>query len=140
MMNSHVLASIHILKAGFWQQKILKNLLAPYDLSHEQFNVLKILEAHQPKSLSLREVQSELLNQTANTTRLVEKLRRKGWLNRTLAKESRREVRISITSEGLTKLKEVKKGIVRFDAKLKNSWTKKEAIDLTKLLKKFLGE
>ena len=134
-----MLASINVIKAGLSHQKKFSKAMEPFGLSHEQFNVLKILEIAQAP-MNLKQVQKELLNQTANTTRLVEKLRLKGLVEREISPESRREVLISLTTKGENKLKEVVPALNKIDKELKRNLKDKESLELAKLLKKFMGE
>ncbi len=90
--------------------------------------------------MNLKQVQKKLLNQTANTTRLVEKLRLKGLVERAISPESRREVLISLTPKGEKKLKEVVPALEKIDKELKVNLKGKESLELARLLKKFMGE
>ncbi len=139
-MDSHVLASVTVLKAGFQHQRSFDRAMAPHGLSYEQFNVLKILEMNYPKALNLKQVQDQLLNQTPNTTRLVEKLRTKGMVSREQNPKNRREVDISLTPEGKRKIKRLEGTLKMIDESLRQNLSKKESIELTRLLKKFMGE
>jgi DNA-binding MarR family transcriptional regulator len=48
-----------------------------------------------------------MVDKSSNTTRLVDKLIKKGWVKRSTCKANRRKVEIVITEEGLTILKEL---------------------------------
>ena len=139
-MDPHVLASISVLKAGFQHQRTFDKAMVPHDLSYEQFNVLKILELYHPKALTLKQVQEKLLNQTPNTTRLVEKLRLKGFVSREQNKINRREVDILLTAAGKKKLRSLKSTLEEMDQMLRKNLSKKESLELARLLKKFMGE
>lgn len=125
-----------MLKSADWYNRTVTDLLEPYGLSHEQFNVLKILEAAHPKPMKLKQIQAKLLNQTANTTRLVEKLKQKGLLEKKPSPTSGREVAISITDAGKELLDSTVEDFVDLDGRLKKKMTSEEAVLLTKLLNK----
>ena len=84
--KTKLIAILEILKSGYWYDKKVQTVLRPFGISHEQFNVLRILEHNHPRSFSLKEIQSRLMNQTANTTRLVEKLKLKKLVNSSYSK------------------------------------------------------
>ena len=54
--------------------------LKPYDLSIEQFNVLRILRGQKGQPVNLQDIQDRMINKMSNTTRLVDKLILKGYV------------------------------------------------------------
>ncbi len=95
-----------------------------YDLSPQQFNVLRILRGQHPNPASVGLVQERMLDQMSNASRLIEKLKQKKLLTRRECKEDRRQVDIVITDDGLNLLKEIDKVFIDFEhrlAKLSNS-------------------
>ncbi len=109
--SDQMVAIFEILKTASWYEKKIGQLLNPHGISHEQYNVLRILEYNKTRSFTLKEIQSRLLNKTANTTRLVEKLKQKGYLSTQQQESDRRALRIIITKKGLNALKEINKPI-----------------------------
>jgi DNA-binding MarR family transcriptional regulator len=81
--------------------------LKEFGLTEQQYNVLRILKGQRGKPLSLFEVQERMLHRMSNATRIVEKLRLKGLVDRMVCEENRRQVEISITEEGKRLLKRV---------------------------------
>ena len=80
-------------------------ILKPYGISEQQYNVLKVLEAHQDNPINLYSIQERMICRMSNTTRLVEKLKQKGLAERVTCEDNRRMVEISITIEGIELLK-----------------------------------
>ena len=76
-------------------------LLKPFQLSIQQFNILRILRGLKGKSASLRYISERMIDQMSNASRLVEKLRVKGMVERVSCPEDRRQVEVSITQSGL---------------------------------------
>jgi len=135
--NIQLIAVLEILKSGYWYDKKVQNVLNPFGISHEQFNVLRILEHHYPRSFSLKEIQSRLMNQTANTTRLVEKLRIKSLVASTYSKTNRRTLEISITESGLVLLKQIRKPLFKLATKVETVLSYQDAHQLVKILRNF---
>lgn len=79
--------------------------LKPYDLSIEQFNVLRILRGQKGQPVNLQDIQDRMINKMSNTTRLVDKLILKGYVERFVCENNRRKVEIFITETGLKLLK-----------------------------------
>lgn len=83
--------------------------LKGYGISPEQYNVLRILRGSHPKTLSLMEISSRMLDKNSNATRLVEKLRLKNLVTRNTCKVDRRQVDIGVTEAGLQVLESIDK-------------------------------
>ncbi len=90
---------------------LFEQTLQPYDISPEQYNVLRILRGKHPSPMALKEIQARMLNKMSNTSRLVEKLRRKGLVERLACASDRRAVDITLTAAGLEQL-ELLDGVV----------------------------
>jgi DNA-binding MarR family transcriptional regulator len=105
--NEHQKASINILFTGNWLYTINAAWLKKFGITPEQFNVLRILRGSHPKTLMLAEITQRMLDKSSNCTRLVEKLRQKGFVNREICEDNRRQVDISITDKGLQLLKKI---------------------------------
>lgn len=88
-------------------EEAVSTLLKPYDLTIPQYNVMRILRGQKGKPASLSTIQERMIDKSSNTTRLVDKLIRKGWVKRSVCEENRRKVDILITSSGLEILKEL---------------------------------
>lgn len=78
-----------------------------FDLSIQQYNVLRILRGQKGNPANLCTIQERMVDRSSNTTRLVDKLINKGWVVRKVCAENRRKVEISITEKGLAVLKEL---------------------------------
>ncbi len=72
-----------------------------YDLSAEQYNVLRILRGQKAKPANLSTIQERMLNKMSNTTRLIDKLIVKELVTRQSCKSNRRKIEIYITKKGL---------------------------------------
>lgn len=78
-----------------------QGMLKEYDLSSQQFNVLRILRGQRGKPANLSTLQERMIDKNSNTTRLVDKLLKKGWVVRQVCENNRRKIEIFITEEGL---------------------------------------
>ncbi len=90
-------------------------LFKPHDLSPEQYNVLRILRGHHPDPITVSSIQERMLNKMSNASRLVEKLKRKGLVNRKECPSDRRQVDITITKKGLSVLEKLDKEVDDFN-------------------------
>jgi DNA-binding MarR family transcriptional regulator len=76
-------------------------ILKPFDLSPEQFNVLRILRGQKGKPANMCMIQERMIAKTSNTTRLVDKLLLKRLVLREVCPINRRKMEITITEKGL---------------------------------------
>jgi DNA-binding MarR family transcriptional regulator len=106
-----------------------------YDISPQQYNVLRILRGQHPNVASVGLVQERMLDQMSNASRLVEKLKQKKLLSRKECKVDRRQVDLVITESGLSVLDEIDKNFEDFEMNLAKL-NKDEAQTLNLLLDK----
>ncbi|GAB3233170.1 MarR family transcriptional regulator [Algoriphagus aestuariicola] len=114
------------------------SLFKPYDISPEQYNVLRILRGQNGKPTTVSSIQDRMLNKMSNASRLVEKLKLKGWVKRTECPSDRRQVDVLITDEGLELLKTLEKLVEESNIRVVNLEVE-EAIQLNELLDKLRG-
>ena len=105
--NPYEKMMVNIAYTHSYLASIVSNDLKPYGLSVEQYNVLRILRGAHPEFLSVWEITARMINQMSNASRLVEKLRKKGFVERKTSTEDKRLVDISITRKGLKLLKQI---------------------------------
>lgn len=86
---------------------ITSRLFKPYDLSPQQYNVLRILRGQKGKSIALMDIEHRMLDKSSNVSRLVDKLISKDLVNRSVSSKDRRRIEIIITSRGKSVLKEI---------------------------------
>lgn len=82
----------------------LTSVLKPFDISIEQFNVLRILRGQNGNPSNLQDIQERMISKMSNTTRLVDKLISKDLVERHICEKNRRKVEIFITDKGLKML------------------------------------
>lgn len=134
--KDHLIALLEVLRTGYWYHKKVSDLLKPFDISHEQFNVLRILQHAGSRPFSLKEIQSRLLNQTANTTRLVEKLRLKGLLSSKYSESNRRKLEIRITKRGIDLLNQINEPLMAMNTAYGSKITAAESAEMIDLLRR----
>jgi DNA-binding MarR family transcriptional regulator len=113
------------------------DILKSFDLSVEQFNVLRILRGQKGKPANMCIIQERMIAKTSNTTRLVDKLLLKGLVNREVCEENRRKMEITITQKGLNLLAELDPKIEAHELLFAQNLTTDEQIQLNLLLEKY---
>lgn len=112
-------------------------ILKPYDLSGEQYNVLRILRGQKGAPANMCLIQERMLAKTSNTTRLVDKLLLKKLVTREVCPENRRKIEVQITQKGLDVLSELDPKITKNENKFSNNLSNTELEQLNELLEKF---
>ncbi|WP_223151807.1 MarR family transcriptional regulator [Chitinophaga qingshengii] len=105
--NDYQRAMLNVVFTANWLEVGISQLLKKYDLSSQQYNVLRILRGSRPNPLNLLDIQERMMDKMSNATRLVEKLRQKELLTRIQCPTNRRKVEIEITDKGMEVLKEL---------------------------------
>lgn len=136
--NEFEKAAINILFTSSWLHNLNATRLRSFEITPEQFNVLRILRGSHPKPLMLAEITCRMIDKSSNATRLVEKLRQKGLVKREICENNRRQVDISITEKGLHLLKKIDAEENEWLTVLKNI-SKSEAVELNRILDKLRG-
>lgn len=115
-------------------------IIKPYEISTEQFNVLRILRGQKGKPANMCVIQERMIARTSNTTRLVDKLLNKELVTREVCSENRRKMDIMITDKGLDLLKELDPKIEAHENNHAQNMSQEELEKLNFLLEKFRGE
>ena len=115
----------------------LGNALKPFGVSLQQFNVLRILRGQQGKPANMSTLNDRMVRKMSNTTRLVDKLLLKGYVDRVVCESNRRKVEITITSKGLEALAKMDKAVTAAEAGLVAELSEEEMAALNLLLDKF---
>ena len=111
---------VNILYTSSWLYNLNATRLKEYDVTPEQFNVLRILRGSYPKPMMLNDISGRMLDKSSNATRLVEKLRQKGLVKREICPANRRQVDIIITEAGLGILTAIDNGCQEWMKSIKN--------------------
>ncbi len=111
--------------------------LKPFEISVQQFNVLRILRGQKGKPANLSTINERMVTKMSNTTRLVDKLISKKYVNRTICEHNRRKVEISITDKGLDFLSQIDGMLFDKEEEILSDFSNLELIQLNTLLDKF---
>jgi DNA-binding MarR family transcriptional regulator len=129
-----------ILNIMYTQNVIQDNfneLMKPYDLSGEQYNVLRILRGQKGNPANMCVIQERMLAKTSNTTRLVDKLLLKELVTRNVCPDNRRKIEVLITQKGLDVLKELDPKVDEHERAFANNISPEELELLNTLLEKY---
>ena len=127
---------LNIAYSSIWMKDEIISVLKHYDISIEQFNVLRILRGKKGEPTNLQDIQERMINKMSNTTRLVDKLILKGLVERFTCEKNRRKVDIFITDQGLKLLTEIDPVVEEVEAQITSNLSTQELETLNTLLTK----
>ncbi len=127
---------IHLMLVTNKINETITAVLKPYGVSLQQFNVLRILRGQGDTPANLSTLNERMVSKMSNTTRLVDKLLLKGYVDRVVCEANRRKVEINITEKGKADLKKMDEVINQTEIALLQDFSKKELETLNSLLNK----
>jgi DNA-binding MarR family transcriptional regulator len=116
---------------------VMGTVLKPHGVSLQQFNVLRILRGQKGKPANLSTLNERMVTKMSNTTRLVDKLILKGYVERMVCPSNRRKVEISITPSGENALSKMDIVMKESEEKLLENFSGDDLDALNALLDKF---
>lgn len=131
-------AIINLMFTYNWHMERMTEVFKPFDLTPQQFNVLRILRGKYPETVTVGEVKSVMLDKNPDLTRLGDRLVQKDLVGRTSNPESRREVLLKITDKGITLLDQIEATMEKSKVQWQNL-SDDEALLLSDLLDKLRG-
>lgn len=136
--NPHHRMALNLLYTTNWMANSQACLLKPYDLTSQQYNVLRILRGQYPNPVRVNDIIERMLDKMSNASRLVDKLLLKGLVKRTECPHDRRAVDVVITEAGMEILSDLDKMQDSWENQLRNL-SEQEANQLSNLLDKLRG-
>lgn len=98
-------ALINILYTSHFLEERIRTFLSPEGLTHQQFNVLRILRGSYPKPLSTMQIRARMIDKMSDTSRIVERLVKKELAQKKICPDDKRLVDVKITRKGIEKLR-----------------------------------
>lgn len=76
--------------------------LKEFGLTHEQYNVLRILKGKYPEQMCVRDVACRMIEKSSNVPRIIDRLELKKLVKRSTSPLDKRETVITLTQSGIT--------------------------------------
>jgi len=99
--NQYHKAVVNIIFTNNWLAARQTEILRPHGITMQQYNVLRILRGQYPKPATIKMIKERMLDKMPDASRIVEKLRTKGLVERNARPSDRRNVDVIITPKGL---------------------------------------
>src|SRR5690348_15045567 len=98
--NAHK-AALNILYTAWWLRTVMSKELKEYGLTHEQYNVLRILKGKHPEQICVREIACRMIEKSSNIPRIIDRLETKKLVKRVTSDKDKRETKIVLTQAGI---------------------------------------
>ncbi len=132
-------ALLNVLFTANWVRHLDVARLAPYGLSPQQYNILRILRGALPDRMAMNAVKERMLDRAPNATRLSDKLIAKGLVLRERCDQDRRVVYVRISATGLALLERIGQETDAVLARISERISEEEARTLNSALDKLRG-
>ena len=133
--NARQKAMINLMYTYGWVMEHIKNFLSKEDITHQQYNILRILRGSFPEPLSTLQIRERMLDKMSDTSRIVDRLVVKGLVKKVVCAKDKRLVDVTITEKGQKLLKSLDSSANQLEETMKHL-NEKEADLLSSLLDK----
>jgi MarR family transcriptional regulator, 2-MHQ and catechol-resistance regulon repressor len=128
-------AMLNIMFSYGWVVERIRDFLASEDITHQQFNILRILRGSHPQPLSTLQIRERMLDKMSDTSRIVDRLIVKGLVKKGTCAKDKRLVDVTITDRGQKLLKKLDAHTNHIEA-IMGGLSEKDAEMLSSLLDK----
>lgn len=136
--SEHQQAIVNVLYTYTWCIDQLKKVITPYDITTQQFNILRILRGQYPNPSTINLLRSRMLDKMSDASRIVDRLVQKDLVMKEANGADKRAVDIRINTKGLELLRQMDREVSISDIASSNL-TGDEAAQLNILLDKMRG-
>jgi DNA-binding MarR family transcriptional regulator len=136
--NNRQKAMINLLYTYGWVIEKIKAFLAQEDITHQQYNILRILRGAHPEPLSTLQIRERMLDKMSDTSRIVDRLILKELVQKSTCPKDKRLVDVVITEKGQDLLRKLDAQSEDMDRLIENL-SEEEAATLSFLLDKLRG-
>lgn len=126
---------LNLMYTGSWLNIRQIHFFKGYDISPQQYNILRILRGQYPEPASINLLIERMLDKMSNASRLVDKLHAKGLVERRQCAQDKRQVDVLLSKKGIKMLELIDKDVESLDNQL-GALSKQEAKTLNELLDK----
>ncbi|MCZ2102328.1 MAG: MarR family transcriptional regulator [Chitinophagales bacterium] len=131
-------AIVNLLYTSNYFRDIHQPIFKKYEIQGQHYNVLRILKGKYPDPVTPGYIKEVMLDKGTDLTRLIDKLKKKGWVERRICPHNKRQMDITITDLGVEQLTAMSKEMAIEDSQ-NIRMTPEEYATLSDLLDKMRG-
>lgn len=130
-------ATVNLMYTHGWWMSELRHFFKPFELTTQQFNILRILKGASAP-LSTSDIRDRMLDAKSDITRIIDRMIKKGLVIKKTCSSDRRLVDVYMSKEGSQVLTQVNEKMEELDQKVSHL-SESEAEQLSELLDKMRG-
>jgi len=135
----HHEALLAVMLANAAVDAMLDEVFEGSGITQPQYNVLRILNGVYPGAHPRGEIARRMVRRAPDLTRMLDRLVRLGFVERTKGEKDHRQSLAKITEQGRTLLESLRPKVLRMNQLLADRMSPEEARQLTELLEKVYG-
>ena len=132
--NEYQKATVNIIFSANWLHEKIKDFLEAEGITPQQYNILRILRGNK-QPMSTLQIRERMLDKMSDTSRIVERILKKGLVEKKVCSTDKRLVDVNISKKGIAVLESLDKKNQKLDSILQGL-SAEEAAVLNKLLDK----
>ncbi len=132
--NEYQKMGINLIFTANWLNEHIGRILSNEEITHQQYNILRILRGSD-KPLSTLQIRARMLDKMSDTSRIVDRLVVKGFVDKNSCEKDKRLVDITLSKKGHQLVDSLDKFNQQIDALLMGV-SEKEATTLNQILDK----
>lgn len=105
--SPQIKAMLNIMYTSNWLMAEFRDVYKPFNITPQQYNVLRILRGRHPESVNPSEIKEVMLDKNPDITRLCDRLLGMGLIERSIDNINRRKMNIGITEKGFALLDQI---------------------------------
>ncbi len=113
-------ATINLLFTAHWLRTKMSNHLKQFDLTPEQYNIMRILKGKHPIKMCVKDLSNRMIEKSSNVPRILDRLERKGFIERNQSAEDKRETETLLTKKGILHLQVTNQHVKNNEDKMMN--------------------
>ena len=104
--NEYQKATVNLIFTANWLTERIKIFLDHEEITSQQFNILRILRGSK-KPVSTLTIRERMLDKMSDTSRIVERLQKKGLVDKKICEIDKRKVDVEISKKGIALLEKL---------------------------------
>ncbi len=93
-------AGLNVLYTAWWLKTMMSRELKNFGLTHEQYNVLRILKGKSPDEMCVKDIAGRMIEKSSNVPRIIDRLVLKKLVKRTTDPNDKRHTVMTLTAAG----------------------------------------
>ncbi len=136
--GAHQKVAVNLLYTANWIENAMRVILGPFEITNQQYNILRILRGSHPKGMSASDIKGRMLDQNSDVSRLLDRLLGKNLISKNQSPTDKRAADIQLTPSGMELVEKMECISVSLDNILQKL-SREEAAQLSDLLDKARG-